>query len=162
MKALFVWVFPVFFLDAFFNRDPFYKLDSHFTIGTTCAGCSWFLSYSNRTLEDYTKSQWVLDNITYFGYNDDSIIGKSPKGFFIADRNSEEISFFSDGEARDKLLREKYHRERADFKFEPSFLMEMKNNLLWPYVHIYYALCFILIPLLKGKQPKVNSRANIV
>jgi hypothetical protein len=176
LKHLCILVLPVFMFDAFANREPFYELDARFTIGMDGGG-SWFLQRSGLALDEYKSvgdqiaDRWSLDDITDYGVTDEAIIGKAPEGdphsmffdrakaklhFFIVDRKTGKQRFFDDEASRNQVLQSDYHRERRDFCFDPSLLTQMKNNLLWPYVHLYYGLCLVLIVGFAFRRPIVT------
>jgi len=167
-KRLLAWIFPVFLFDGCLNRDPYLKIDDHYIIGANCSGCPLSLNYRNssikwdeesagdmsreewdRAFEAYRKRQlWHLDDITDYMLSDAAIIGRSPKGWFIADQRSGDLRLFESSAQRDEALRKAYHLDDLNSFVRPSALMQMKSNGLWPWVHLYYAACFILVPSL--------------
>ncbi len=162
------WIFPVFMFDACLHRDPHIKVDEHFTIGASWPDAPMYLGYSNtsvkwseelaegmsrdewtKAFQDFqTRRGWQLSGITDYGLSGAAIIGNSPKGWFIADRNSGVLRLFPSMNERDQVMQDEYHLDPLHSFASPSLLMRMKSNLLWPWIHLYYAACFIIIPWL--------------
>lgn len=163
-----VWVFPVFLFDGCLNRDPFLRVDDHFYIGAAWYGSPIYLDYTNVSLKGSDESaagvsdeesmkayetfkkkrHWQLDGITQFSLSETAIIGNSPKGWFIADLVSGELKLFPSLSERDLVLHNVYHLDPLHSFGRPSWLMQLKSNFLWPWVHLYYAACLVLVPLL--------------
>lgn len=176
-----VWVFPVFLLDGCFNRDPFLKVNDHFYIGASWPGAPIYLDYTNWSLkgseeaaeemygEERTKAfesfrkkkHWQLDDITQFSLSETVIIGNSPKGWFIADLASGELKLFSSISGRDQVLRDIYHLDPVHSFGPPSWLMQVKSNFLWPWVHLYYAACLVLVTLLTLRESRRAPRRAV-
>jgi hypothetical protein len=166
-KRVLAWIFPVFLFDGCLNRDPYLKVDKRFSIMAICSGCPMHLLYrdssihwSRETVEElsdeertkafeaYLKKQsWHLDDITDYKLSDVAIIGGSPKGYFIADRHSGVLRLFPTINERDQVLRVDYRLDSLASFAPPSAITWMKSNWLWPWVHLYYATCFVFVPL---------------
>ena len=167
-KRVLAWIFPVFLFDGCLHRDPYLKVDEHFTIGASGPGAPMYLGYLNnsvvwdeesakemsrdewnRAFEEHQRRQsWQLSDITDYRLSDAAIIGQSPKGWFIADRRSGSLRLFESSTLRDEALQKEYHLNDLTSFAAPSVLMRMKSNLFWPWVHLYYAACFIFVPSL--------------
>lgn len=162
LKRLFVWIFPVLLFDGCLNRDPYLKVDEHFTIAASCGGCPMYLSYRNKSApvslhEPFQNWHWSLGDIDGCRLSEAAIIGDSSEGPFIADRFSGELRLFSSRDERDQVLRLQYHLESHEFS-PPSALMWMKSRALWPWIYIYYFGCFVLVPWLTFTENKRLSR----
>jgi hypothetical protein len=168
LGRLFCWIFPVLMFDGCLNRDPHLKVDEHFTIGASWPGGPMYLTYWNasakwdeklaeelsreerlQTLEEHQRRKhWQLGDVTDYSLSAAAIIGQSPKGWFIADRNSGVLRLFVSKSQRDALLSDEYDLDLLASFAPPSAVMWLKSNWLWPWVHLYYAACFILVPSL--------------
>lgn len=146
LKWLFVSVFPVLMFDGCMNRDPYIRLDSHFTIGAISTESPMFLNYRHWSSPDFETNHWSLEDISNYRLTQATIIGNSPKGYFIADRTKGTLRLYKSTDERDQVLSQEYSLQISDFK-PISWIMWLKSNWFWPYVHIYYLLCFILIPV---------------
>lgn len=166
VKWVLAWIFPVFLFDGCLNRDPHLKVDEHFTIGASWPGAPMYLDYSNasekspeeaademsqderlKALQEHQSRQhWQLSGIADFGLSETVISGNSPKGWFIADRSSGLLRLFPSSDERDRALQVEHHLDWPGSFAPPSMLMRMRSNWLWPWVHLYYSACFILIP----------------
>lgn len=177
---LMVWVFPVFLFDGCLNKDPFLWVDERFYIGAAWPGAPVYLNYTNGSLkrseevapeksdrermkayETFQKKRhWQLYDISQFSFSDKAIIGNSPKGWFIADRSSGELNLFPSANERDLVVRNVYHLDPLQSFGRPSCLMQLRSNFLWPWVHLYYAACLVLIPLLTARVAIVPPRKH--
>ncbi|MDP1587676.1 MAG: hypothetical protein Q8M07_08045 [Prosthecobacter sp.] len=168
VARLLIWILPVLMFDGCLNRDPHLKVDEHFTIGASWPGAPMYLGYLNRSAvwdeesakemsEDEwmrafdkhgRKQSWQLSGITDYRLSNAAIIGQSPKGWFIADRRFGELRLFESSAQRDEGLRNFYHLDDLTSFAAPSARMWLMSNWLWPWVHLYYAVCLILVPSL--------------
>lgn len=162
------WVFPVFMLDACFHRDPYLRINEHFSAGASWAGAPVYLDYTNWSVQwsekaaegmseeekakahaDYKKKRhWQLQEITKVSFSDAAVIGNSPKGWFIADLGTGELQLFPTSSARDLALQTVYHLDPARSFGPAPWLMRQRSNSFWPWVDLYYVACFIGIPWL--------------
>lgn len=178
LARLLCWVFPVFMFDACLHRDPFVKVGEHFTIGASSPDAPMYLDYSNSSVkwseeaaeemtyderikafqEHQTRQHWQLSGITDFGLSETVISGNSPKRWFIAERRSGLLRLFPSSSERDRVLRDEHHLDWPRSFAPPSLLMRMRSNMLWPWVHLCYAACFILIPVWTIAMHKRGTR----
>lgn len=148
LKRLFVWIFPVLLFDGCLNRDPYLKVDEHFTIVAISGGSPMYLSYRNRSAPLSSQWRWELGGIKDYKLSEAAIIGSSPKGYFIADRHMGVLRLFPSSKERDQVLRDEYQADPLNSFTPPPLLMWMKSRFLWPWVYLYYVACFIIIPWL--------------
>lgn len=166
LKRLFVWVFPVFLFESCLNRDPYLKIDERFSIAAISGSHpltlinrdpngrqAWdaikhlnedeFIKASEELLK---TSRWQLHEITEYEISEKAIIGYSPEGFFIADRLSGTLRLFQLSTERDQTLRDQYQLDPASDFLPPSAWMWARSRTFWPWFHLYFICCFILIP----------------
>ena len=153
-----VWALPIFLLDACLNRDPYFRIDSHFSLAAISPGDPLFLQYNNyilqdnETPEDYESNHWEIETRNDPAISELAIIGSTPNesGFrslfdtkrhiryFIADRKTGKAAYFTSEAERDQRLWTGYRLARSQFS-PPGWLMAARSNPLWPWNDLYYA-----------------------
>jgi hypothetical protein len=179
LKRLFVWVFPVLLFEGCLNRDPYLKIDEQFSMAAISG--SHPLTLINRdpnarqardaikhlnedefikASEEMLKtSRWQLHEITDYKISEKAIIGCSPEGFLIADRRSGKLRLFQTVAERDKILRGEFHLDAVLDFMPPSEWMWARSRTFWPWFHLYFLACFILIPWLSLRAER-NAKSQ--
>ncbi len=160
------WILPVMLLDGCFNRDPYLKIDERFSLSAISGGSP--KSLINRDPEYRSKwdsihnlkgaelektrdelhetSSWQLHEVADYKLADEAIIGRSERGYFIADRQDGRLHLFPEKAERDRILREQYHLDPKTSFHPPREWMWMRSRLFWPWVELYYLCCLVVIP----------------
>jgi len=168
------WILPVMLLDGCFNRDPYMKIDERLSYSAICGGCPKSLDYSNPNrglrfhpmtqsqMKDYEKdwenADWSMEEVTDFLMSEHLLIGRSPEGYFIADRRDGRLHLFPGRGERDWMLREQYHLDPETSFHAPTQLMWMRSRLFWPWVELYYLCCLVVIPWLVIRAHRHSTR----
>jgi hypothetical protein len=161
------------------NRDPYLKIDERFSLVAICGSCPMALIYRDDSLqwppektpemtdEDFSKamdktlkaSRWQLQEITDYKLTAKAIIGRSPEGHFIADRSTGVLRLFRSNKERDQALDAEYHLHPGSDFNPPSEWMWARSRYFWPWFHLYFLACFILIPWLSLRAER-NAKSQ--